>query len=876
MIQYALECIGFQLLFLIIYDFFLKRETFFQWNRVYLIGTYILSMVLPWIKIEALKTNVPKAVVVYPEYLWNTNATEVVLTAPVAESFEVPWKSVVLFGGMALALMIFLYKLYQIQQLKQKGEVRYLPHFTRVIIQNSEVAFSFFKSIFLGDKVVSKDHESIIQHELVHIKQGHSYDLVFFELLRIANWFNPLVYIYQNRISELHEFIADAQVAKTHKKEQYQLLLSQVFQTQHISFINPFFKTSLIKKRIVMLQKSKSKKIFQLKYLVLVPLVLGMLIYTSAAPESSLDAIGIVQDEDDAALIKKVLKEVDQEIFEFGGVQPAYNNFYTLTNAGSTEEIFTKEEFFKHELFSLRYFEHITEVVEREGTVTNMTNLIQPPSTKLYQNYVNHKRAFLILDDNLKISISAYSHDVILMESENDYPEKYTLVKVKDVKDLIGDEIREFNGIIDNISKNHKLESIVLTDGIYSFNIYQKEFVRVEEYEVKEDQETITRNGNTITYRVVDVQHMTTEEKSKQQELLDEILNSDTYNTLVITDGKMKTIIGGKTVPEDEVVVSEIEGMIDVPFSVIDEVPVFPGCENASDKRACFQESIYKHISKNFRYPQEAQDKGIQGKVNIMFVIDERGNIGNLKMRGPSEILEKEAARIISLLPKMTAGKQRGKNVRVPFSVPITFKLQDDLKEVEEQIVLDDKLGIPFSTVEEAPIYPGCENASDKRACFQESIYKHISKNFRYPQEAQDLGIQGKVNTMFVIGKDGLINDIRLRGPSKLLEEETKRILLLLPNMKPGKQRGKEVNVPFSVPVTFKLQSEKELDLVPESLKSNYPNESIAIDKLNTLMKERGRLLKTSKPSNSIIQNLDNEINALRTVIGNSIAESKN
>ena len=202
--------------------------------------------------------------------------------------------------------------------------------------------------------------------------------------------------------------------------------------------------------------------------------------------------------------------------------------------------------------------------------------------------------------------------------------------------------------------------------------------------------------------------------------------------------------------------------------------------------------------------------------------------------------------------------------------------MESKLQVIDKKIVLDDKLGIPFSTVEEAPIYPGCENASDKRACFQESIYKHISKNFRYPQEAQDLGIQGKVNTMFVIGKDGLINDIRLRGPSKLLEEETKRILLLLPNMKPGKQRGKEVNVPFSVPVTFKLQSEKELDLVPESLKSNYPNESIAIDKLNTLLKERGRLLKTSKPSNSIIQNLDNEINALRTVIGNSIAESNN
>ena len=76
MIQHILECIGFQLAFLIIYDFFLKRETFFQWNRVYLIGTYILSLALPWVKIKALRTTVPEDFYVYPEFLWNVNALE--------------------------------------------------------------------------------------------------------------------------------------------------------------------------------------------------------------------------------------------------------------------------------------------------------------------------------------------------------------------------------------------------------------------------------------------------------------------------------------------------------------------------------------------------------------------------------------------------------------------------------------------------------------------------------------------------------------------------------------------------------------------------------------------------------------------------------
>ncbi|SHJ76408.1 outer membrane transport energization protein TonB [Maribacter caenipelagi] len=126
----------------------------------------------------------------------------------------------------------------------------------------------------------------------------------------------------------------------------------------------------------------------------------------------------------------------------------------------------------------------------------------------------------------------------------------------------------------------------------------------------------------------------------------------------------------------DDVVVDEIEEDVDVPFAVIEDVPVFPGCENESDKRACFNKMIQKHIGKNFRYPEIAQEMGVQGRVSVMFVIQKDGSIGNVRMRGPDKNLEKEAARIISKLPKMTPGKQRGRAVRVPFSIPINFKLQ--------------------------------------------------------------------------------------------------------------------------------------------------------------------------------------------------------
>lgn len=121
-----------------------------------------------------------------------------------------------------------------------------------------------------------------------------------------------------------------------------------------------------------------------------------------------------------------------------------------------------------------------------------------------------------------------------------------------------------------------------------------------------------------------------------------------------------------------------IEEIVDevIPFAVIENVPVFPGCEDDKDKRACFQKMMNNHIRKTFRYPEIEQEMGIQGRVSIVFTIQKDGSIGEIKMRGPNKNLEKEAARIISRLPKMTPGKQRGKAVKVPFSLPINFVLQ--------------------------------------------------------------------------------------------------------------------------------------------------------------------------------------------------------
>ncbi|MEZ4969506.1 MAG: energy transducer TonB [Flavobacteriaceae bacterium] len=145
------------------------------------------------------------------------------------------------------------------------------------------------------------------------------------------------------------------------------------------------------------------------------------------------------------------------------------------------------------------------------------------------------------------------------------------------------------------------------------------------------------------------------------------------------TEIDQETIVEEATLKaEDIAVVEEEEEDIEVPFAVIENVPVFPGCKETSNEaqKACFQKKIQEHIIKQFNYPDVAVELGIEGKVYVQFIIDNTGHITNIRTRGPDKLLEKEASRIIAALPQMTPGKQRGRAVKVPYTIPITFRLQ--------------------------------------------------------------------------------------------------------------------------------------------------------------------------------------------------------
>ncbi|MEQ9261771.1 MAG: energy transducer TonB [Owenweeksia sp.] len=133
----------------------------------------------------------------------------------------------------------------------------------------------------------------------------------------------------------------------------------------------------------------------------------------------------------------------------------------------------------------------------------------------------------------------------------------------------------------------------------------------------------------------------------------------------------------------EEVEIIEMEEEVSdevLSFAVVESVPVFPGCEDASnnaERQACFQKEMQRFVAKNYKFPEMARQMGIQGRVYVDFVIERNGGISNVTVvRGVDPLLDDEAVRVIKNLPKFQPAKQRGKPVRMRFTMPFNLKLQ--------------------------------------------------------------------------------------------------------------------------------------------------------------------------------------------------------
>ena len=289
------------------------------------------------------------------------------------------------------------------------------------------------------------------------------------------------------------------------------------------------------------------------------------------------------------------------------------------------------------------------------------------------------------------------------------------------------------------------------------------------------------------------------------------ILKQEAFNeSMGLSEGLNKELsrLGAQSY-EDYLVMKKQQKKPVYTFTSIPEKPSFKtGCEDEQDAFECFKQHLDEHVRNSFRYPREAREQGIQGRVFMNFQINTDGSVTVLNTRAPHNLLDAEARRIIEALPELNPGKKAdGTPVNISFVYPIVFKLgegtdNDGLAEKTSGV-----RDVPFTVIPVKPSFKTpCEDGQSAFACFKQKLDAHVMNTFRYPEEARTGDIQGKAYVNFRINTDGSVTILNTRAPHESLDKEARRIIEALPAFNPGGDLdGNPVPVTFAYPIVFKL-----------------------------------------------------------------------
>lgn len=240
-------------------------------------------------------------------------------------------------------------------------------------------------------------------------------------------------------------------------------------------------------------------------------------------------------------------------------------------------------------------------------------------------------------------------------------------------------------------------------------------------------------------------------------------------------------------------------------FEVVESMPEFPGGSMTA---------MMQFLSKNIKYPVNAQKNGTQGRVTVQFIVNADGSISNIGIiRGVDPELDGEAVRVISTMPNWKPGTQKGKPVRVKYTVPVMFRLPDEDKKEEYKPVpkIEETVVVGYGTRKESPVEEGqVFEVVEQMPSFPggtEGLMRYLSKNIKYPVGAQKAGTQGRVVVEVIIDANGNVTNPKVsQGVDPLLDAEAIRVTANMPKWQPGTQRGQAVNVRYTFPIIFRLQ----------------------------------------------------------------------
>lgn len=676
MLAYFLKVNVAIVLFYAFYRLFFYKDTFFGWRRTALLCFFAVSAAVPLLNIQTWITEQEPMVamadlyasVVLPEL---TVGTEVAPT---------DWKSIlseyanIAYWGIVALLMIRL-----IMQLA--GIIRLTCRCRKIQIGNTSIhllpkadgPFSFFHWIFIHPSShTEEEFNEILTHEQTHARQWHSIDVIISELVCIFCWCNPFAWLMKREIRTNLEYMADARVLENgYDSKTYQYhLLGLSHQKAAVTIYNSFNVLPL-KKRIKMMNKKRTKEIGRTKYLMFLPLAALLMIV------SNIETVARTTKKIAVEVIEAVDPQTEQPAPEVQDPQVApqpEQDTKTVTYKGKVVDKDGKP------------IQGVKILSVPNSTPTEVTT--QADGSFEFKASPKAKLLFLYQDGNKKKGIS-FTDERLPKENKTNwtivYNEKWNEVMQSDpgtpdnpIFEVV-EHMPEFTGggmpaLMEYLGKNIKYPEAAMKKGIQGRGIVQfvvekdgsitnvkilrgvdpeldKEAVRVVSAMPK--WKPGTQRGEAVRVRfTVPVMFRLTEDKIPVKYAPIE----NKINELVVVGYAPE----GTTVPE--------EGTI---FEVVEQMPEYPGGMPA----------MMEFISKNIKYPAAAQQAKIQGRVTIQFIVNTEGNIINPRvLRSADPLLDAEAIRLTTIMPKWKPGMQRGQAVNVKYTVPIMFRLQEPEK----------------------------------------------------------------------------------------------------------------------------------------------------------------------------------------------------
>ncbi len=652
--------ISISLLYLV-FRMLMRKETFFKLNRALLLSAVVCSAIIPLLYLPQIiqptlqNEWIPRLqnqeIMLAPQYPLGESTQTVTVPTEQTKTVireEFPWIKLlqtVYLAGILITLLILIHGIVSILILFRKAQFKQMDGFRLLIMDQEIPPFSFGRFVIISQSDYDAHQQTILAHEQAHIRLNHFFDLALLETAKAFHWFNPVIYWLIRDMKEIHEFQADQYTLNIGiDATQYQILIIQKsVGSQRFALANSFNHCQ-IKKRITMMNKSKTSKAWRWKVATFLPLLALLLMAFSKTGEIGLPS------QNPLSTISTTAQEPGKQWTEADFGKPFYDvKDQTRASLGIPIRIDSESKIFlRDEPSSL---ENITTIAKQNFDYNLADENLKKEFEKISingQQGMTQRFNILYVFKNPAASPEVVqkvlnSIGKAAMETRQKYaPEIYKT----DYQKLTATQKSDINKLVPAVVVVQVFPFVQTTSATNtsSFSIE----IRAEGIIIPPSQKAISLaemkkqveiNATGKTNSVVNVKTANG-------------LNSDLLN-------KVKDAL--KTVKNISANYTEFDPV----YVMVDEMPEFPGGVTA----------FRQWVSQNTKYPEKANK--IEGKVYVSFFINSKGKTESPKIeKGLSPELDAEALKIVSQMPAWKPGKQNGTPVNVKYTAPINFTLK--------------------------------------------------------------------------------------------------------------------------------------------------------------------------------------------------------